>query len=56
MIVLCLMLAGALALSGAEAPPNVVVIFADDMGWGDVGYHGYNAPPPERAPAKIRAR
>lgn len=22
-------------------PPNVVLIFADDMGYGDVGYHGY---------------
>lgn len=26
------------AVSGS---PNVVLIFADDMGWGDVGYHGY---------------
>ena len=25
-----------------ETPLNVVVIFADDMGWGDVGYHGYD--------------
>ncbi|TWT84741.1 Arylsulfatase [Planctomycetes bacterium CA13] len=22
--------------------PNVVLIYADDMGWGDVGYHGVN--------------
>ena len=27
---------------GAEAPlsPNVVIFLADDLGWGDVGYHG----------------
>ena len=26
----------------AEAPrPNVVLIMADDQGWGDVGYHGH---------------
>ncbi|WOH38711.1 sulfatase-like hydrolase/transferase [Thalassotalea fonticola] len=22
--------------------PNVIVFYADDMGWGDVGYHGYD--------------
>ena len=26
---------------GSQQAPNVVLIFADDMGWGDVGYHGY---------------
>jgi arylsulfatase A-like enzyme/cytochrome c2 len=26
-------------LSAAEARPNVVVIVADDLGWGDIGYH-----------------
>lgn len=26
---------------GTAGSPNVVLIFADDMGWGDVGYHGY---------------
>tara|TARA_R110000850_G_scaffold141737_1_gene263703 strand:- start:40 stop:1497 length:1458 start_codon:yes stop_codon:yes gene_type:complete len=25
----------------AADKPNVVLIFADDMGWGDVGYHGF---------------
>ncbi|MBT3192215.1 MAG: sulfatase-like hydrolase/transferase, partial [Verrucomicrobia bacterium] len=26
----------------ASASPNVVLIYADDMGWGDVGYHGFD--------------
>ncbi len=25
-----------------QAAPNVVIIYADDMGWGDVGYHGFD--------------
>ena len=25
-----------------EQKPNVVIIFTDDMGWGDVGYHGFD--------------
>lgn len=24
----------------SERPPNVIIILADDLGWGDVGYHG----------------
>ncbi|MBS2211382.1 sulfatase-like hydrolase/transferase [Carboxylicivirga mesophila] len=24
----------------AQNKPNIVIIYADDMGWGDVGYHG----------------
>ena len=26
----------------ASQPPNVIVVLADDMGWGDVGYHGFD--------------
>ena len=39
----CSPLSQAVAAVTPKAPPlNVVVIFADDMGWGDVGYHGYD--------------
>lgn len=27
--------------SQAETPPNIVFIFADDWGWGDLGCHGH---------------
>jgi arylsulfatase A-like enzyme len=43
----CLALAAVLSLPfatrGADAPtakPNILIIVADDMGWGDVGWHG----------------
>jgi arylsulfatase A-like enzyme len=26
----------------AEKQPNIILIMADDMGWGDVGYHGFD--------------
>ena len=29
-------------LGGREKPPNVVLIYSDDQGWGDVGYHGFD--------------
>lgn len=30
----------------AASPPNIVMIMADDMGWGDVGFHGGEVPTP----------
>ena len=35
----------ALSARAAE-PPNIVFIIADDLGWGDVTFHGGNAPTP----------
>ncbi|WP_052444790.1 sulfatase [Flammeovirga sp. OC4] len=41
-ILLSFILLSILQLAQAKTPPNVVLIFVDDMGWGDVGYHGVN--------------
>ena len=29
-----------------EARPNVIIILTDDLGWGDVSYHGGSIPTP----------
>lgn len=36
--VLCL---GVTAVVSGQAKPNIVLIFADDLGWGDIGLHGH---------------
>ena len=30
----------AIAVRAASSPPNIVHIFADDLGWGSVGFNG----------------
>jgi arylsulfatase A-like enzyme len=36
----CLSLIAVIGRSDPAAPPNVLIIVADDLGWADVGYHG----------------
>ncbi len=41
-----LVFAGGINMIDAQQKPNVVIILADDLGWGDVGYHGSEIPTP----------
>lgn len=39
-IVLMMLLAVMMALTASERPPNILVLLADDQGWGDLSSHG----------------
>lgn len=41
MKLLLLLVASAIAAAGAREKPNLLLIFADDWGWGDLGCHGH---------------
>ena len=45
MLLLALLLGGFLARTEAREKPNILVIFADDLGYGDIGVHGGKAVP-----------
>ena len=40
LVLLALFCAGPTFVSAAETRPNVVLLYADDLGWGDVGFNG----------------
>ncbi len=37
---LLVLLSGVVGVRGESRPPNILLIVADDLGWGDVGWHG----------------
>jgi arylsulfatase A-like enzyme len=39
-LTLLVLLCGAVPVSAGEKRPNVIIILADDLGWGDVGFNG----------------
>ena len=41
MKLLSILLAALLSISAAEDRPNIVLVMADDMGWGQTGYNGH---------------
>jgi arylsulfatase A-like enzyme len=43
---LCGIFAASLTIHAEVAKPNIVFMMADDLGWGDVAFHGGNAPTP----------
>ena len=40
-----LLLLAVILVTVETAKPNIVIMFMDDMGWGDIGVHGKNIYP-----------
>ena len=53
-LVACLSLAAAVAGAAEPLRPHIVHIVADDLGWGDVGYHGVASDLKTPNPEKLR--